>query len=67
MNTEERKKLYRLSSNKIIAGVCAGFAEYLNIDTGIIRIIVTLGTLATGVFPGIITYFIAWIIIPEKK
>ena len=59
--------MYRLSSNKIIAGVCAGFAEYLNIDTGIIRIIVTLGTLATGVFPGIITYFIAWIIIPEKK
>ena len=33
------KKLYRNSQNKMIAGVCSGLAEYINIDPTIIRVI----------------------------
>ena len=57
------KKLYRNTSNKIIAGVCSGLAEYLNIDPTIIRLIWALIGLSGA---GIIAYLIAAVIIPEK-
>jgi phage shock protein PspC (stress-responsive transcriptional regulator) len=57
------KKLYRNTSNKIIAGVCSGLAEYINIDPTIVRLIWALIALGGA---GIIAYLIAAIIIPEK-
>jgi len=57
------KKLYRNTSNKMIAGVCSGLGEYLNIDPTIIRLIWALISL-TGA--GIVAYLIAALIIPEK-
>ena len=57
------KKLYRSTTNKTIAGVCAGLAEYLNIDPTIVRLIWALVGLSGA---GIVAYLIAAIIIPEK-
>lgn len=58
------KKLYR-SNNKIIAGVCGGLGDYLNLDPTIIRIIWVLVTIfSLGL--GIIAYIICWLIIPQK-
>ena len=57
------KKLYRNTSNKMIAGVCSGIAEYLNIDPTVVRLIWALVGL-TGA--GIVAYLIAALIIPEK-
>ena len=57
------KKLYRNTSNKMIAGVCSGLGEYLNIDPTIVRLIWALIGI-TGA--GIVAYLIAAIIIPEK-
>ena len=57
------KKLYRNSSNKYIAGVCSGLAEYINIDPTIIRVIWALVGLAGA---GILAYLICALIIPEK-
>lgn len=58
------KKLYR-SKNRIIAGVCAGIAEYLNIDPTVVRVVWTILTLCSlGV--GILAYIICWILMPEK-
>ena len=57
------KKLYRNPNNKMIAGVCSGLAEYINIDPTIIRVIWALVGL-TGT--GIIAYLICALIIPEK-
>ena len=57
------KKLYRNTSNKMIAGVCSGLAEYINIDPTIVRLIWALIALGGA---GIIAYLIAAIIIPEK-
>ena len=59
------KKLYRNNNDKFIAGVCSGLGEYLNIDTVIVRII-ALGLFFMHGF-GLLTYIIAWVIIPEKK
>ena len=57
------KKLYRNTSNKMLAGVCSGLAEYINIDPTVIRLIWALIGL-TGA--GILAYLIAAIVIPEK-
>ena len=57
------KKLYRNPNNKMLAGVCSGLAEYINIDPTVIRVIWALVGL-TGT--GIIAYLICALIIPEK-
>jgi phage shock protein C len=59
------KKLYRSSSDKKIAGVCGGLAEYFNIDATIIRVIFIL-LLLPGGFPGFVPYVIVWLLAPVK-
>ena len=57
------KKLYRDTSSKMIAGVCSGVAEYVNIDPTIVRLIWALIGLSGA---GILAYLVAALIIPEK-
>ena len=57
------KKLYRNTENKLIAGVCSGLAEYINIDPTVIRVIWALVGLSGT---GIIAYLVCALIIPEK-
>ena len=59
-----KKKLTR-SSNKMIAGVCAGVAEYFGIDPTVVRLIYVFLSIFTAAFPGILLYIIAWLIMPE--
>ncbi|MDO8628252.1 MAG: PspC domain-containing protein [Nanoarchaeota archaeon] len=58
------KRLYRSSSNKIIAGVCGGLGEYLDIDPTIVRLIWAVFVLLWGF--GLLLYLIAWLIVPLK-
>lgn len=59
-----QKRLYRVTEGKVIAGVCGGVAEYLNIDPTVVRLIwAILGCMAGG---GILAYIIAALIIPVK-
>ena len=58
-----QKKLYRNTQNKMIAGVCFGLADYINIDPTVVRVIWALIALGGA---GIIAYLIAALIIPEK-
>lgn len=60
------KKLYRSTSNRMIAGVCAGIADYVNVDTNVVRLLYIFGLMITGVFPLVILYVIAMFMIPEK-
>jgi phage shock protein PspC (stress-responsive transcriptional regulator) len=63
MNTEY-KQLTRSITNRMIAGVCAGLGEYLNIDPTVVRLLFVLGFFLTG--PGIlVAYLIMAIIVPE--
>lgn len=57
------KRLYR-SKNSMIGGVCAGIAEYLNIDPTIIRVIALFLAFSAGM--GIVPYIVLWVIIPEE-
>lgn len=59
------KKLYRSKTDRKIAGVCGGLAEYFNIDPTIVRVIAVL-LLLPGGFPGFLAYIILWIVIPEQ-
>lgn len=60
------KKLFRSSKNRIIAGVCGGIGEYLEIDPTVIRLIwLLLVFLSFG--GAILAYIVAWIIVPERK
>jgi phage shock protein C len=58
------KKLYRSRTNRKIAGVCGGLAEYFNIDATIIRVIAFL-LLLPGGLPGFIPYVVLWVIVPR--
>ena len=62
--TEPAKKLYRSRSNRYIAGVCAGVAEYFDVDPTMVRLLTLLSVLIPG--PQFIVYIIAWIVIPEE-
>lgn len=59
------KRLYRSKSNKVIAGVCAGLADYMNLDATFVRLVFVLLLLMTGVFPFVILYIIAAVMMPE--
>ena len=59
------KRLTRSKKNRIVAGVCAGLGDYLDIDPTIVRLIwVLLIFFSFGA--AILAYIIAWIVIPEK-
>ena len=59
------KRLYKSRTNRMIAGVCGGIAEYFDVDPTIIRLIAVL-LLFVGVFVGgVIAYIIAAAIIPD--
>lgn len=61
-----RKILTRSRSDRMLSGVCGGLAAYCNMDATLMRLLVALVTLATGILPGLIVYIIAAIIIPEE-
>ncbi|MBR5893172.1 MAG: PspC domain-containing protein [Bacteroidaceae bacterium] len=56
-------KLYR-SSDRKIAGVCAGLAECFGLSVGLVRLAMLILLL---VGPGLIAYIILWVIMPEKN
>ncbi len=58
------KRLVRPMHKKSIAGVCAGFADYLDVDVTLMRIIWLCAALFTGV--GFIAYLICWIVMPKE-
>jgi phage shock protein C len=59
-----RKRLIRPRAGRKIAGVCQGFAEYFDLDVSLVRVVWLLASIMTGV--GLITYPIAWIVMPEE-
>ena len=63
----KNKKLYKSTNNKMLSGVCAGFADFIGIDPTIVRVIYALASFFTGGFPGVIIYIMLAIIIPEDN
>jgi phage shock protein PspC (stress-responsive transcriptional regulator) len=60
------KRITKSSHNRMVAGVCAGLADYFDIDPTLARIGYVLLGLVTGFLPGLILNFILSAIIPES-
>ncbi len=58
------RKLYRDEQHKVIGGVCAGLAAYLNIDVSIVRVLFLLAFILKG--SGGLIYIIMWIVLPKR-
>ena len=61
-----RKKFVIPKEGKKLAGVCAAFANYFNLDVTLVRIIWVL-LLLPGGLPGLVPYLICWLVIPEEE
>ena len=61
----EPKKLTR-SANKMLAGVCAGMAEYFNVDPTLVRVLYATMSIFAACFPGLLLYIVLMILMPEK-
>ncbi|HEX2492206.1 MAG TPA: PspC domain-containing protein [Steroidobacter sp.] len=59
--------LRRSRSNRLIAGVVAGLANYLGIDVTLARVLYAVISILSAAFPGILIYIILWIVIPEES
>lgn len=62
---ENTKRLYRSRTDRKLAGVCGGLAEYFNVDPTIVRAVFVLATLAGG--PGAVAYGVLWLVMPEDE
>ncbi|MDA3779241.1 MAG: PspC domain-containing protein [Bacteroidales bacterium] len=60
------KKLHK-SYNQVIAGVCAGIAEYLGWDIGLVRLLYLLISIFSAGFPGVLVYIILWVVMPPAR
>lgn len=62
---DTRAPLRRSRSNRMIAGVVGGLAEYFGIDTTLARVIYVVGSFVSAAFPGAIAYIVLWMLMPE--
>ena len=63
---ENNKKLYRSTKNRMLGGVCGGFAEYLGLDVTIVRLLYLILSIFTACFPGLILYILCLFVIPNE-
>ncbi len=61
------EKKLRRSQNKMIAGVCAGIAEYFNLDPTLVRVGYVLVSIFSAGFPGILVYIILMLVMPMAE
>jgi phage shock protein C len=59
------KTLVRSRKGRMVAGVCAGFAEYFGMEVTLVRVIVAVVCVITG-GAGVLAYLVLWAIIPEE-
>jgi phage shock protein C len=56
--------LYRSRTNRQVAGVCGGLAQYFNIDATLIRVLFVVLAVLGG--SGLVIYLVLWIIVPRE-
>jgi phage shock protein PspC (stress-responsive transcriptional regulator) len=60
----QTRKLYRSRTDRKLAGVCGGLAQYFNLDATLIRVLfIVLGVLGAS---GLVIYLAMWIIVPNE-
>ncbi|WP_273483406.1 PspC domain-containing protein [Desulforamulus ruminis] len=61
-----KKRLFRSRSQRMLAGVCEGIAEYLDMDPTVIRVLYIIASVLSAAFPGLLIYIILIFVIPEE-
>jgi phage shock protein C len=61
---ESQAKRLRRSRNRMIAGVCAGLAEWLGWDVTVVRVLYVVVSIVSMAFPGTLVYLILWVVMP---
>ena len=61
------RQLRRSRTNRQLAGVIGGLAEYLGMDATLLRVIYVVGSIVSVAFPGILVYLVLWAVIPEAR
>lgn len=64
-NTSTTKRLRRSSTDKMLAGVCGGWAELLGMDAAVLRILLVAATIF-GIGTPVLIYAICWIAMPQE-
>jgi phage shock protein C len=65
MTTQQKRSLRRSRSNRMIAGVCGGLAEFFGISAFWFRLAFIIAFIPGGV-PGVLVYLLMWIMIPKE-
>ena len=65
MSDNNVKRLYRSRDNRMISGVCAGLAEYMDVDPTIVRLLAVLGLFAGGAT--FWAYLVMMLVVPEEQ
>jgi phage shock protein C len=60
----QTRKLYRSRSDRKLAGVCGGLAQYFNLDATLIRVLFVVLAVLGG--SGLVLYLAMWIIVPNE-
>jgi len=63
--TPTKDKLHRSSTNRIIAGVCGGFAEWLGWNPTTFRVLFVIVSILSAAFPGLLVYLVLWLVMPK--
>jgi phage shock protein C len=61
---DSTRKLYRSKTDRKVAGVCGGLAQYFNIDPTLIRVLFIVLAILGG--SGLVLYLALWIIVPKE-
>jgi len=61
------RKLARSRNDKMIAGVCGGFAEYFGWTPWMVRFVYVLVSIFSAAFPGILLYLLLWFLMPKQE
>jgi len=63
---QAKKRLKRDEEQAVVAGVLSGLAKYFSQDPALFRIAAITLLILTGVFPGLLFYIGAWIVMPKS-
>jgi phage shock protein C len=61
-----KKRLEKDQENVVVSGVVAGLAKYFEQDPKLFRLFAIVFLIITGFFPGVLIYFVAWLMIPKS-
>lgn len=56
----------RSRNDRVIAGVCGGFAKALGWNSTAVRILYVMASILSAAFPGILVYLVLWVVMPQE-